>query len=149
MALVGALRTFGAPAPLTFGVRAHNRHMGSFWTFPALVLAAAFFPLAVAVALRLYPSLRPPKHRPVTFVVGGVFLLSLGALAAYTLRSTMESGVFHLSSRRFGVFHAEASHQTFEYWALVLTFYGICVFLSGVGVASIGLCIRRPPGNEP
>lgn len=132
-------------ARLNSGVRAHTRHMGTSWTTPEIFLAVAFFPLALAVALRLLPVFRPPKHRPVAFAALGVFILLFGTLSAYALRSPLESGVFHHSSRYFGELYAEVTHQLFWYWFLVLTMYGIGVFIAGLGLAGIGLCFRQSP----
>lgn len=129
------------------GVRAHIRHMGTSWTTPEIFLAVAFFPLALAVALRLLPMLRPPKHRPVAFAALGIFIFLFSTLSAYALRSPLESGVFHHSSRYFGELHAEVAHQLFWYWFLVLTMYGIGVFIAGFGLAGIGLCFRQSSGQ--
>ena len=113
------------------------------WTAPAILLATAFFPLALIVTLQLLPRFRPPKHRPSAFILGGLFLLALGSLSAYTLRSAVVSGVFHHSSRRFGEFHAEVAHQPIEFWLYVLVLYSAGVFLAGLGLAGFGLCLRK------
>ena len=134
---------------LNSSVRAHTTQLEATLTTSEILLATAFFPLAFMQARLMLPSFRPPKHRPAAFIAGGVFALTLGTLSAYALRSTIQSGVFHHSSRRFGEFHAEISHQPFEFWCLVLIMYGIGVFLSGIGLAGIGLCFRRAPGREP
>ena len=134
---------------LNSGVRAHTTQLEATVTTSEILLATAFFPLAFMQARLMLPSFRPPKHRPAAFIAGGVFALTLGTLSAYSLRSDIQSGVVHLSSRRFGEFHADISHQPFEFWCLVLSIYGIGVFLSGFGLAGIGLCFRRTPGRGP
>ena len=115
----------------------------------ALLLVAAFVPLAAVIGARLYPALRPPKHRPLAFVLGGLLAISLGALSTFAVLSEMGSGVFSVSTRYSGLLHADSTQRPLEYWAFVLLFYGMGVLLCGFGLASIGLCFNRLKGSEP
>lgn len=115
----------------------------------AWALEAAFFPLAAGVAWRLLPTLRPARHRPLFFVIGGLLMLVLGAFAACALRPAVASGVIHFSSRRVGEVHAVLANDPVGYWVAVLLLYAAGVFLAGFGFAGIGLCFRKEPGGNP
>lgn len=109
----------------------------------ALILAVAFVPLALLVAKRLFSSLKPPRHRPLLFLSGGGVSLLFGLAAGYALHPAIQSGVVHFTSRRFGEIHANSLQQPLGYWTAILALYGIAVFLSGFGLAGIGLCFGQ------
>lgn len=128
---------------LNLGVRAHITHMDGALSISALALAIAFIPLAAAVARALLPMLKPPRYRPLFFVMGGLFMLAFGLLTAYTLRPALASGVIRFSSRHLGEVHAISAQEPMEYWAVVLLLYAIGVFFAGFGFAGVGLCFRK------
>lgn len=107
------------------------------------VLAISFVPLVIVSARRIFPSLRPPRHRPFLFCVGGALMLLFGAMSGLVVCTYLQSGIAHFTSRGFGEIHADSSEQAIEYWAVVLTLYGIAVFLSGFGIAGFSLCFRK------
>lgn len=111
----------------------------------AWALAAAFFPLAAGVAWGLLPRLRPPRHRPLFFVIGALLMLAFGTFAACALRPAFASGVIHFSGRRLGEVHAVLANDPVTYWAAVLLLYAVGVFLAGFGFAAIGLLFRKRP----
>lgn len=108
-----------------------------------LLLTIAFIPLAVVAASRIFPILKPPSHRPVLFFFIGALLLMFGVLGGYALRAFLQSGVVHFTSRRLGEIYANASQQPIEYWAVVLTLYGVAILVSAVGLAGLGLSLFK------
>ncbi|MCD9008146.1 hypothetical protein LDO31_18275 [Luteimonas sp. XNQY3] len=115
----------------------------------ALALSVAFLPLAIFVAARIYPTLNPPKYRPLAFLLGGMLFLLFGVFAGYALHGNIRSGVIHFSSRYFGVIHADLHGQPWQFWATALGLYTVAVFLAGTGFAGIGLCFGNRRTNEP
>ncbi len=120
---------------------------GNMGSAAMLVLAVAFAPLAVVSARRIFPSLRPPRHRPFLFCISGALMLLFGAMSGLVTYAYLKSGIVHFTSRLFGEIHADASEQPIEYWAVILALYGIAVFLSGFGLAGFGLCFRESHRN--
>lgn len=107
------------------------------------MLWTALVPLSALVALRLHPSFRPRRHRPAFFIAGFVFFAALGIGAVLVAQHSIESGAFHLSSRKFGDFDYRAAHQPFEFWTAVAVLYCVGVYLAGLGLAGACLCLRK------
>lgn len=114
----------------------------------ALILTIAFLPLALFAATRIHPTLKPPRHRPIVFVLGGTLMLVFGLLAGYTLRRDLASGVIHFTSRYFGEFYASSQDQPLAYWTLALLFYILAVLFAGLGLAGFGLCFSSRHTNH-
>lgn len=108
-----------------------------------LLLTIAFIPLAVVAARRIFPTLKPPSHRPVLFFSVGVFLLLFGVLGGYALRAFLQSGVVLFASRHLGEIRASSSQQPIEFWAVILGLYGVAVLVSAVGLAGLGLSFLK------
>ena len=108
-----------------------------------LLLTIAFIPLAAIAARQIFPALKPPNHRPVLFFFFGALLFLFGVLGGYALRSFLQSGVVHFTSRHLGEIHASSSQQPLEYWAVILALYGVAIFVSAVGLAGLGLSLLK------
>lgn len=108
----------------------------------ATLLGLVFLPLAVLVATRVDRSLKPPRHRPLAFVFGGVLLLAFGLLGAYALRPFLQSGVVRFTSRHLGQVYIDAAQDPLAYWAAILSLYGLAVLVAAVGLAGLGLAFR-------
>lgn len=104
----------------------------------------ALTPLSALVASRLLPSFRPPKHRPMLFVVGFIFFAAFGAGAVLVAQKFVHSGAFHVASRKLGDFNYLEAHQPLQYWAAIAMLYGMGVCLVGCGIAIACLCFRKP-----
>lgn len=102
-----------------------------------LLLTVAFVPLSVFAGVRIFRGLRPPKHRPLTFIVGGTFTLILGAMSGFAQRSNLQSGSIDFDGRYLDV-HATSAQQPVEYWLAVLMLYAVSVLIAGFGLALIG-----------
>jgi hypothetical protein len=108
-----------------------------------LLLAIAFIPLAAVAARRIFPTLKPPSHRPVLFFLFGALLLLFGVIGGYALRPFLQSGVVQFTSRRLGDVYANSSQQPLEYWVVILALYGLAILVSAVGLAGLGLSFRK------
>jgi hypothetical protein len=115
----------------------------------ALIFSIAFLPLSLFAATRIYPTLKPPKHRPFIFILSGTFMFAFGLFLGLTLREDLILGVIHFTSRYFGEIYAASHNQPLTYWAIALTLYIVAILFSGLGLAGYGLCFsgRRP--SEP
>ncbi len=115
MACVGALRTFGAPAPLTFGVRPHMRHTRYFLIEPKEVALQQFSLRAAANAsLLLEPLLtsRSSSDRSSwspSDVELAVKLSFLAMLREYSFLIEAESAVSILGSN-------QVTEELFDRW---------------------------------
>jgi len=93
--------------------------------------------------LRLHPSFGPRRHRTAIFIAGFVFFTALGMGAVLVAQHSIESGAFHLSSRKFGDVDYRAAHQPLEFWTAVAVLYCVGVYLAGLGLAGARLFLRK------
>lgn len=109
----------------------------------ALIFLIAFLPLTLIAVTRIHRVLKPPRHRPLIFIIGGTFLLSLGLLAGYALWGDLQSGIIHFTARRYGEFYASAYDDPLSYWTLAVVLYFAAILFSGFGLAGFGLCFNN------
>jgi len=111
--------------------------------FIATLLALTFIPLSAFTAREIFPSLKPPKYRPILFLAVGVSFFCFGILGAYALRPFLESGVVQFRAKRLGEIYADSFSQPVEFWLVVLLLYGLSVFVSGIGLAGCYLVLNN------
>ncbi len=109
----------------------------------ALILSIMFLPLALLSAARIHPMLKPPKHRPIGFILFGTFSIASGLGTGYALRDDLKSGVIHFTRRFTGEFHADFHSQPLSYWSMALLLYVAAIVLVGFGLAGYALCFTN------
>ena len=108
----------------------------------ALLLTIAFFPFALLAAWHVYPSLKPPKHKPLLFIFGGAFMSLFGLVAGGALRRNLKSGIIDFTSRSFGEIYATSAGEPVMYWTVAIILYSSAVFLTALGLAFFRLAFR-------
>lgn len=111
------------------------------------VLLGFVFPLfALLNAKLIFWQMRPPKHKPLVFLLGGSFFLLIGLVSAYLAYSEIQLEVVHCMLKSCSVY--KLADQAFAYWIAIVFWYVFGASFVGLGLAQIRLCFRGE-GREP
>ncbi|MNB70606.1 hypothetical protein D3C81_588090 [compost metagenome] len=105
--------------------------------FAAMVIIALSFTWRPA-----YATLRPPRHRPVAFLFGGLFFIVLAFAAAWMAATAIDTGQVHLSHHRYGTLDAMRDIEPIAYWSIVVVEYSLGLMSASYSIASIALMDR-------
>lgn len=115
------------------------------WNMTVLffLLGVAFVPTVIYVSTKVLACMRPPKHRPVAFVLGGLFFVSASLFAAYLVVFAASSGSVPCALKSCDL-SFDIELQPLGYWAAVAAWYGFAIASCGVGIAAIRKSTHGP-----
>ena len=108
-----------------------------------LLLGVAFLPAVIYTSRQVLARMRPPKSRPATFVLVGIFFVSVGLLISYLLVSAAFSGSVPCALKNCGPSFA-MDLQPVAYWVSLAAWYFFAIISFGFGIAGI-----RKSSHEP